>query len=142
MPVRTATAAWEGSLQEGHGTISVESGRLEAPYSFGSRFESEAGTGPRGVARRSGRRVFHDGVVAGALRARSPPDPHRHHRPRRHREDGRRLSIPRIELRTEAAVDGIDDETFHREAEKAKVGCPVSQALAATEIQLVARLVA
>ncbi len=50
--------------------------------------------------------------------------------------------IPRIELRTEAAVDGIDDETFHREAEKAKVGCPVSQALAATEIQLVARLVA
>lgn len=48
--------------------------------------------------------------------------------------------IPRIELKTEATVPGIDTEGFRKEAEKAKAGCPVSKALAATEITLEARL--
>ncbi len=37
-------------------------------------------------------------------------------------------------------VPGIDEETFISYAEQAKKGCPVSQALAAVEMSLVARL--
>ena len=49
--------------------------------------------------------------------------------------------ISAIELETEADVPGIDDAAFQKEAAAAKVGCPVSQALAAVDITLNARLV-
>jgi osmotically inducible protein OsmC len=38
-------------------------------------------------------------------------------------------------------VPNIDDKTFQQFAEGAKKGCPVSQALAATPIELQAKLV-
>lgn len=47
------------------------------------------------------------------------------------------LAIEKIELRTEATVDGIDEQAFREIAEAAKEGCPVSKALAATDIALV-----
>jgi lipoyl-dependent peroxiredoxin len=40
----------------------------------------------------------------------------------------------------EARVPGIDEAAFARYAEKAKAGCPVSQALAGTEITLETKL--
>src|SRR5580704_10290554 len=44
---RTATALWSGSLKEGRGTISSQSGVLsDAPYSFVTRFENGKGTNP------------------------------------------------------------------------------------------------
>jgi hypothetical protein len=46
MPERKAQAHWEGSAKEGHGWIAVESGVVEAEYSFGSRFENRKGTNP------------------------------------------------------------------------------------------------
>jgi osmotically inducible protein OsmC len=48
--------------------------------------------------------------------------------------------ITTIELNTEADVPGIDEKTFHEQAEKTKTGCPVSKALTGTEIKLNARL--
>ncbi len=49
--------------------------------------------------------------------------------------------ITTIELDTEAEVPGIDEATFNEQAEKRKVGCPVSKALTGTEIRLNAKLV-
>ena len=46
-----------------------------------------------------------------------------------------------IELETEADVPGIDQQAFQEQAETAEKNCPVSQALAATEITLSAKLV-
>lgn len=44
---RTATAVWHGSLKEGSGTVSTESGALASvPYGFRNRFENEPGTNP------------------------------------------------------------------------------------------------
>ena len=40
---RKASAEWKGSLKEGKGSISTESGVLaKSQYSFGTRFESES----------------------------------------------------------------------------------------------------
>lgn len=50
------------------------------------------------------------------------------------------FAISRIELDTVGEVAGIDEDEFHRFAEAAKEGSPVSKALAATEITLEARL--
>ena len=45
--VRKASAVWNGSLKEGNGTISTESGVLsKAQYSFSTRFENGVGTNP------------------------------------------------------------------------------------------------
>ncbi len=45
--VRKASAVWNGSLKEGKGNISTESGVLsKAQYSFSTRFENGRGTNP------------------------------------------------------------------------------------------------
>jgi len=51
------------------------------------------------------------------------------------------FAITRIDLRTEAQVPGLDEAAFRQEAETAKATCPVSKALAGTQITLDARLV-
>jgi osmotically inducible protein OsmC len=45
-----------------------------------------------------------------------------------------------IELETTGEVPGIDEVTFNEFAATAKKDCPVSQALAAVEIKLTAKL--
>ena len=42
-----ASAVWNGSLKEGGGTITTESGALNAlTYSYATRFEGKKGTNP------------------------------------------------------------------------------------------------
>ena len=44
---RTASAVWQGSLTTGKGSLTAPGGALKnTEYSFGSRFESGAGTNP------------------------------------------------------------------------------------------------
>lgn len=47
MPIRTATAQWEGSVADGDGTIALGSGSFSGPYSWRSRFEQGAAPIPR-----------------------------------------------------------------------------------------------
>src|SRR3954464_147443 len=45
--IRKASAQWKGSLKEGKGSVSTESGVLkQTPYSFTTRFENAPGTNP------------------------------------------------------------------------------------------------
>ena len=46
MPVRKASAVWEGMIKEGQGRVSLGSGAFEGRYLFGSRFEEAPGTNP------------------------------------------------------------------------------------------------
>ena len=44
---RKASAAWQGGLKDGKGTVSTDSGVLSnVSYSFSKRFEEEKGTKP------------------------------------------------------------------------------------------------
>jgi len=54
---------------------------------------------------------------------------------------GEEFEITGVELTTEASVPDVDTETFMEHAEGAKVGCPVSKALAGTDVELTATLV-
>ena len=141
MPVRTADAQWEGSLQDGTGTMRLGSGAFEGRYSFASRFEEGPGTNPEeliGAAHAGCFSMFLSGVLS---RADNPPNristTARVHIERG--DDG--FSITRIELQTEADVPGLDAQVFQEHAATAKAGCPVSKALAGTEITLDAKLV-
>src|ERR1700684_3039159 len=44
---RKGSAAWQGGIKDGKGSISTESGALQAyPYGFASRFEGQKGSNP------------------------------------------------------------------------------------------------
>ncbi len=46
MPVRYASAVWNGSLKEGAGSMKLGSGAFEGAFTFASRFEEAEGTNP------------------------------------------------------------------------------------------------
>jgi len=141
MPVRKADAVWEGDIRGGNGKVSLGSGAFEGRYSFGSRFEEGAGTNPEELIGAAHAGCFSMALSGGLGRG--------GHTPKRiattakvHIEKvGEGFSITRIELDTQAEVPGIDDATFQEFAKKAKEGCPVSKALAGTQITLNAKLV-
>jgi osmotically inducible protein OsmC len=140
MPERTATAHWEGGLQEGRGTMRLASGAFEGQYSFSSRFEEGTGTNPEELIGAAHAGCFSMALSAGLERAGHPPTSvdttARVHLERA--ESGFR--IERIDLTTTADVPGIEDAVFQEQAETAKKNCPVSQALTGVDIQLTARL--
>jgi osmotically inducible protein OsmC len=53
---------------------------------------------------------------------------------------GEGFEITTIELETEAEIPDIDEAAFAEQAEAAKIGCPISKALAGPQIKLNARL--
>ena len=139
MTTRQSTARWEGTLKEGGGTLKLGSGRYEGPYTWASRFADGADTNPEeliGAAHASCYSMFLSAILT---REKHPPQ-HIETVATVHLGDG--PTITRIELDVQAAVDGLDDETFQGYAQEAKAKCPVSKALAAVpEIVLDARLV-
>jgi osmotically inducible protein OsmC len=141
MPVREARARWEGALVDGKGTVRTETGSFEGPYSFRSRFEEGSGTNPEELiaAAHAGcfSMAFSDELAGAGHVPTSVETTARVHLDKV--EGG--FAITTIELITEAVVPGIDDEEFQRHAHDAKVGCPISKALAAVRVTLDARLV-
>jgi osmotically inducible protein OsmC len=140
MPVRRAEAVWEGTLKDGHGKIRLGSGAFGGTYSFGTRFESAPGTNPEELIG-----AAHAGCFSMALSAalsRNGFAPRRIATTADVALDkvGDGFKITSILLKTSAEVPGIDETKFREFAEGAKKGCPVSQALAGTDIRLEAAL--
>ena len=143
MPTHKAEAEWKGSLAEGSGRLKVGSGAFDTPYSFKSRFEEgQSATNPEELIGAAHAGCFTMALTAQLSRAKTPPA--RIHTDARVTlaKVGDAFSITRIELETEAQVPGIDDAAFQKLAQDAKQNCPVSKALAGTDIQLKAKLIA
>ncbi|NLF09177.1 MAG: OsmC family protein [Pirellulaceae bacterium] len=139
MATRNAEAIWEGNLPVGKGSIKLGGG-LSAPYSFGSRFEDGPGTNPEELIGGA-----HAGCFSMALAhqlGESGYEPVRIKTAARVHlsKTAEGFSISRIDLSLEAEVPGVDEGLFREIAEGAKNGCPVSKALAGTEITLEAKL--
>ena len=120
--------------------MKLGSGAYEGPYSFKSRFEEGTGTNPEELIGAAEAGCFSMALSSNLEKAGHP---------------AKRISttatvklemvdggpkITVIELETEAEVPGIDAAAFQEQAEKTKTGCPVSRALAGTEIKLTAKL--
>ena len=140
MPVRSASARWQGSLKDGSGIMKMQSGAYEGKYSFGSRFEENPGTNPEELIAAAHAGCFSMALTAGLGKEGFNPQSVATSA-KCHLEKGDAgFSITRIELSTEAVVPGIDDATFQQHAQGAKENCPVSKALAGVEITLAAKL--
>ena len=141
MPVRNAEATWNGNLKEGSGDLKTGSGAISGKYSFGSRFENGAGTNPEELIGAAHAGCYSMALAAGLGKAGF--NPQRVHTTAQVTIDkvGDGFKITKIRLRSEAKVPNIDPKQFQEIAEKTKSGCPVSQALSATPIELEAKLV-
>ena len=140
MPARTGEAEWKGNLTEGKGEIKLGSGAFTGPYDWRSRSGDGAGTNPEELIG-----AAHAGCFSMALSAQLAEAGHvaaRIHTTAKvhlNKVEGG-FAINFIDLETQAEVPGIDNAKFQELAEAAKSGCPVSKALAGTEISLKATL--
>lgn len=141
MPSRKAEAQWEGNLAEGNGNLKLGSGAFDGPYSFKSRFEEgQSATNPEELIGAAHAGCFTMALAAQLTRAGQPPTRIHTTAQVKLEKVGDAFSITRIDLDTEAEIPGIDDAAFQRQAMDAKQNCPVSKALAGTEIHLTAKL--
>ena len=137
---RTASAVWNGSLKEGKGTITTQSGVLsDAPYSFVTRFENGKGTNPEELIA-----AAHAGCFTMALSAQLGT---MNFTPQSLRTSAKLTlekldagwTISKIHLDVSARVPGISASAFESAAASAKANCPVSRLLKA-EITMEAHL--
>lgn len=142
MPIRTASAHWEGTLTEGTGTIRTGKGGVQGNYSFKSRFEEGEGTNPEELIG-----AAHAGCFSMALAkilgdAGFSPNSVDTTASVRMDKTEAGMSITRIDLVTRADVPNLDEVEFQKLAEDAKTGCPISRLLSpGAEIGLTATLV-
>jgi len=141
MAIRKASAVWEGSLREGKGTMRLGSGAFEGAYSFSTRFEEAPGTNPEELIGAAHAGCFSMAFSGNLGRAGFTPEYVRTTADVHLEKVDSGFKITRIVLHMEAKVPGLDEKTFQEQAEAAKNGCPVSQALAAVPVELDARLV-
>jgi len=137
MAIRKSSAVWKGSSREGSGTLCLGSGVFEGPYDWRSRFSEGPTTNPEELIA-----AAHAGCFSMAL---SSALSKAGHVPTSIATTAEVImddspKITGVVLSTVGEVPGIDEKTFIEFAEQAKKNCPVSQALAAIDITLTARL--
>ena len=142
MPSRKAEAEWKGNLVHGSGQLAVGSGAFRGPYSFKSRFEDgQSATNPEELIGAAHAGCFTMALTAQLSRAGFTPTSIHTNATVALEKVGDAFAITRIDLDTTAEVPNLDEATFQRHALDAKQNCPVSKALAGTEIRLNAKLV-
>ncbi|MDB6147269.1 MAG: peroxiredoxin [Spartobacteria bacterium] len=141
MAIRTGSAVWEGTLKQGKGNVKLGSGAFEGAYSFSSRFEEGKGTNPEELIGAAEAGCYSMALSANLEKAGHPAKRISTVATVKLELIGGGPKITSIDLKTEAEVPGIDEGKFHETAEQTKKTCPVSVALAGTQINLDARLI-
>lgn len=140
MPIRNASAEWNGDLIKGTGTVALGSGAFKGNYSFGSRFENGTGTNPEELIGAAHAGCFSMAFSAILGKAGFAPKSIKTTAKVHIDKVGDGFTITKIDLDTVGVVPGIDNATFMKHANEAKAGCPVSRALTGVEITLTAKL--
>lgn len=136
---RIANAAWQGSLMDGSGRVSLDSSGLGSfDVTWASRSaEPDGRTSPEELIAAAHSTCYSMALSHALAGAGSPPDS----------VDTKAEvtfqpgeGITGIHLTVRASIPGMTADTFAEFAESAKENCPVSKALAATKITLDASL--
>jgi len=140
MSERKANAEWNGSLLEGEGKIALGSGMFEGAFSFATRMGDDPGTNPEELLGASLAGCYAMALNATLEKKGTPAKSVKAEAKVYLGKDDAGFKINRIDLETIADVPGISAEDFAAVAEEVKGGCPISRALAATNITLKATL--
>ncbi len=127
---RKASARWQGSTQEGSGTLSVQSGTLrDTPYSFKARFGDGKGTNPEELVAAAHAGCFtmalsftlnNAGFTATAIETEAQLTMD---------TVDAKPTVTAVHLVTRAQVPGLANAQFAEIASNAKVNCVISRAL-------------
>ncbi len=138
--LRKASAEWKGSIKEGGGTISTESGVLkDTQYSFSTRFEDGVGTNPEELIAAAHAGCFSMALSGQLGAAGLTADSINTTAAVRLEKLDSGFAITKIHLDVTAKIPGADDDAFQTAAANAKAGCPISKLFNA-EITMDARL--
>jgi|TARA_R110002049_G_scaffold10127_1_gene50120 osmotically inducible protein OsmC len=128
--MKSGSAKWSGTLKEGKGHVSTETGVLDdQPYGFNTRFEGAKGTNPEELIGAAHAACFsmalsmilgEKDLTADSIETTAEV----HLEPK----DGG-FHIPRVHLKVQAKVPGASEEDFAEAANTAKENCPVSTLL-------------
>jgi osmotically inducible protein OsmC len=130
--IKQAWAVWKGSIKEGGGTISTETGVLkEAPYGFKARFENGKGTNPEELIGAAHAGCFSMALAKMLGDAGFTVNHIETHASVTLEKIGDGFEITSSHLDVVATIPGADPAKFEEIANKAKVGCPVSKLLKA-----------
>jgi osmotically inducible protein OsmC len=121
--------------------MKLGSGAFEGPYSFSSRFEEGKGTNPEELIGAAEAACYSMALSANLEKAGHPAKRISTTATVKLEMTGGGPKITSIDLKTESEVPGIDEAKFREQAELTKNTCPVSVALAGTQINLDAKLV-
>ena len=139
--IKKGSAAWKGSLKEGTGSISTETGVLKnAPYGFKARFEDGPGTNPEELIAAAHAGCFSmalSGQLGGAGMTAESIDTTATVTMEK-LDVG--FTVTKVHLDLRARIPGADAAAFAAAAHRAKEGCPISRLLKAT-ITMDAKLV-
>ncbi len=129
---RHGSAAWSGGLKDGRGSVSTQSGALDArPYGFKTRFEGEKGTNPEELIAAAHASCFtmalsmvlgNEGLTAEKLETKATVS--------LDQKDGG-FEVTKIHLALTGSVPGADEAKFRECAETAKTNCPISKLMKA-----------
>jgi osmotically inducible protein OsmC len=132
---RFAHCEWQGTLIEGSGRVSLDSSDLGTfDVTWASRTEQPEGrTSPEELIAAAHSSCFSMSLSSRLAKGGTPPTSLR---TRAEVDFQPGEGITGIRLFVSGEVPGLDDAGFREAAEAAKVGCPVSKALAAVPISL------
>src|SRR6201988_1130660 len=137
---RSASAAWQGGLKDGKGTISTDSGVLDnTQYSFSTRFEDGKGTTPEELIAAAHAGCFTMALSGQLGTAGMTAEKINTTAAVTLEKTDAGFTITKVHLDVTAKIPGATKEAFETAANNAKAGCPVSRLLKA-EITMTASL--
>jgi osmotically inducible protein OsmC len=127
---REGSAVWQGSGKEGKGTLTTQSGTLNAtPYSFTARFGDGQGTNPEELIAAAHAGCFSMALAFQLSGAGHPPQQLATTARLSMEQEVSGWNITAVALVLRAKVPGIARERFDALAAAAKANCPVSRVL-------------
>ena len=127
---RKASAVWNGSLKDGKGAISTESGVLkDTQYSFSTRFENGVGTNPEELIAAAHAGCFSMALSAQLGNANLKPDRITTTATVTMDKLEAGWTLTAVHLDVSAKVPNATAAAFETAANSAKSGCPISRVL-------------
>ena len=145
MTTRTARTAWKGTLPEGAGSTELASsglGTFDVSWPKRTSESADGTTSPEELIAAAHASCFAMAFSGAAAKAGGTPNSVDVTADVDFGPDKERggFMISKIHLTVRADVEGLDESAFQEVAQEAKAGCPVSKALAATNITMDAAL--
>jgi osmotically inducible protein OsmC len=134
-----ASARWDGTLKDGRGSMKPANA-AEVPFTLGTRFEGVKGSNPEEVVGAALAGCFSMALSASLGGAGITPTLIQTDAVVSLDKEGTGFKISTIELTTKVSAQGLDAAKLETIAQETKKNCPVSKALAGTQISLKASL--